>query len=243
VSALWEVPRKTSSPPTPQLAPITYPVSMLTQGDSKGPHSPLHPITLSHPDPRRGPPRLSLPTRVRGPLPAVQGRRPPAKLECLSAPARVRPAEQVTDYSGPGKRRSAGRGWTQWRRAEGAARGEAREEAPVPRGVDLRASWLENHPEASVQITAFGSKRGRARPWLCSPVIGSELGAGRAGESLMKISGSHCNHSSGGISRLKISGVKGIQWDVASEGCRVSTPKVPQSWGVDRVRGGSGVSV
>ena len=145
---------------------------MLTQGDSKGPHSPLHPITLSHSHPRRGPPRLSLPTRVRGPLPAVQGRRPPAKLECLSAPARVRPAEQVTDYSGPGKRRSAGRGWAQRRRAEGAARGEARE-ARVPRGVDLQASGLENHLEASVQIKAFQSEQGGDRPWLCSPVIGS----------------------------------------------------------------------
>jgi hypothetical protein len=56
----------------------------------------------------------------------------------------------------------------------------------------------------------------------------------------MKISGSHSNHSNGGISRLKISGVKGIQWDVASGVCRVSTPKVPQSWGVDRVRRGGG---
>ena len=84
------VPDVGGSSSSPQLAPITYPVSTLTQADSKGPHSPLHPITLSHPDPRRGPPRLSLPTRVRGPLPAVQ--------ECLPAPARVRPLEQVTNY-------------------------------------------------------------------------------------------------------------------------------------------------
>jgi hypothetical protein len=45
----------------------------------------------------------------------------------------------------------------------------------------------------------------------------------------MKFSGSHSNHSSGRISRLKISDVKGIQWDVASGVCKVSTPKVPQS--------------
>lgn len=54
--------------------------------------------------------------------PAVQGRRPLVKLECLSAPARVRPVEQVTDYCGPGERRSAGRGWAQRRRAEGRRR-------------------------------------------------------------------------------------------------------------------------
>lgn len=123
MSPLWEVPLQTSS--SPQLAPITYPVSTpkgLIQADTEGPHSPLHPVTLTHPDHLRGPPPISPPTRVRGPLPAVQGRRPPAKLECLSAPARVRPAEQVTDYCGPGERRSAGRGWAQRRRAEGRRR-------------------------------------------------------------------------------------------------------------------------
>ena len=50
----------------------------------------------------------------------------------------------------------------------------------------------------------------------------------------MKISGSHCKHSSGGISLLKISGMKGIQWGAVLEVCRVSKTKVSQSWGVDR---------
>lgn len=42
--------------------------------------------------------------------------------------------------------------------------------------------------------------------------------------------------------RLKISGLKGIQWGAVLEVCRVSKTKVPQSWGVDRVTQG-GISV
>ena len=59
----------------------------------------------------------------------------------------------------------------------------------------------------------------------------------------MKISGSHCKHSSGGISLLKISGMKGIQWGAVLEVCRVSKTKVPQSWGVDRVTQGGHISL
>ena len=40
--------------------------------------------------------------------------------------------------------------------------------------------------------------------------------------------------------RLKISGLKGIQWGAVLEVCRVSKTKVSQSWGVDRVRRGGG---
>lgn len=39
--------------------------------------------------------------------------------------------------------------------------------------------------------------------------------------------------------RLKISGLKGIQWGAVLEVCRVSKTKVPQSWGVDRVTQGA----